>query len=107
MWQRSSLVRVVDESARAQRREHGRAEFERLVVGVLWAVWSIRVELSLVLLLVAVQRATAGVGGDVVGFVVVGSMLAGALVARPVRQALFRLLHAMSVRRAWAWATID
>ena len=95
MWQRSSLVRVVDESARAQRREHGRAEFERLVIGVLWALWSVRVELALVLALVAMQRATAGVASNVVGFVVVGAMLAGALAARPARQALSRVLRSM------------
>ena len=107
MWRRSSVVHVVDELARAQRRERAQVELERLLVGVLWALWSVRVELGLVLALAGVQRAVAAVLGDVAGFAIVAVVLAGVVAVRPVRVAVLELLHAMSVRRAWARATID
>ena len=37
MWRRSSVVHVVDELARAQRRERRRVELEALLVGLAWA----------------------------------------------------------------------
>ncbi len=63
MWRRSSVVHVVDELARAQRRERWRVELEALLVGLAWAVWSVRVELVLVLALAALQRAVGGLLG--------------------------------------------
>src|SRR4051812_7150239 len=107
MSPRSSLVRVVDESARAERRERMRGELERLTLGVLWAMWSVRAELAMVLILAVVQRASARVVGDVVGLVPVVLVLAAVVVVRAIRVALLRLLHAMQVRRSWARATID
>ena len=49
MFRRTSVVHVVDELARAQRRERARVDLEALLVGVAWALWSVRVELGLVL----------------------------------------------------------
>src|SRR5437870_5164865 len=46
MWRRGSVVRVVDEFARAQRRERRQAELEQLVVGAGWALWGVRVALG-------------------------------------------------------------
>src|SRR4051812_7334240 len=103
MWRRSSVVRVVDELARAQRRERWLLEFEALLVGLAWAAWSVRVELGLVLVLAALQRAIGGfVGGLAVAAVVSTVMAVG-----PARKLMLRMLHAMRVRRAWARATID
>ena len=67
MLRRASVVHVVDELARAQRRERPRAEFEALLVGVAWALWGVRVELVLVLALAALQRVVAASLGDVAG----------------------------------------
>lgn len=107
MSSRSSLVRVVDESARAERRERRRGELEQLMLGMLWALWSVRAELAMVLLLVVVQRGTSRAAGDVVGLVIVALVLAAVIAARPARVALLRLLHTMNVRRSWERATID
>src|SRR3954471_3910033 len=107
MRRRSSVVHVVDELARAQRRDRAQVELERMLLGLLWAVWSVRVELGLLLVLVAVQRAVASVLGDVVGLVVVVLVIAAVIAVRPARVAILRLLHAMSVRRCWSRATID
>src|SRR3954469_21291447 len=107
MWRRSSVVHVVDELARAQRRDRARADVEQLLVGVLWALWSVRLELALLVGLVVLQRLGASVLGDVGGTVVVVGAAAVVLAVGPARRALMRLLRAMSVRRAWARATID
>src|SRR3954447_4411890 len=107
MWRRSSVVRVVDELARAQRRDRARADVEQLVVGVLWALWSVRLELPLLVALVVLQRLGASVLGDVGSTVLVVGAAAVVLAVGPARRALLRLLRAMSVRRAWARATID
>src|SRR4051812_34654756 len=107
MRRRGSVVHVVDELTRAQRRDRLRADVEALVVGVLWALWSVRVELVVLAGLVAIERTTATVLGRVGGMIVVALVIAAVLVVRPARGALVRLLHAMSVRRAWARATID
>ena len=77
MWRRASVVHVVDELTRAQRRERLRTDVEALAIGVLWALWCVRVELLLVLALVAVQRATAAVVGDAGGLVVCVLLVAG------------------------------
>src|SRR4051794_23054250 len=106
MWRRASVVHVVEELTRAQRRDRMRADVEALVVGLAWALWSVRVELVLVLGLVALERMTASVLGDVGGVIVVEVVIAVVLAVRPARRALVRLLHAMKVRRAWARATI-
>src|SRR3954471_7818051 len=107
MWRRASVVHVVDELARAQRRDRARADVERLVVGVLWALWSVRLELALLVGLIALQRLVADVLGDDGGAVVVAAAAAVVLAVGSARRALLRLLRAMSVRRAWARATID
>src|SRR4051812_27140845 len=107
MLRRSSVVHVVDELARAQRRDRAQVELERMVLGLLWAVWSVRVELGLLLMLAAVQRAVASTLGDIVGLVVVVLVMGAAIAVRPARGALLRVLHAMNVRRSWARATID
>src|SRR4051794_21465941 len=107
MWRRASVVHVVDELTRAQRRDRMRADVEALVVGLAWAVWSVRVELVLVLGLVAIERMTASVLGDVGGVILVAIVIATVLAVRPARRALVQSLHAMKVRRAWARATID
>src|SRR4051812_35180086 len=98
MWRRSSVVHVVDELARAQRRERWLLEFEALLVGVAWVVWSVRLELGLVLALAAVQRAVGGLAG----WSAVAVIVAAAVVVAPARRFVLRLLHAMRVRRAWA-----
>ena len=109
MWRRSSVVRVVDELARAQRRERraGRAR------GARWSGWrgrcgacasswswcsrSWRSQR-------AGRRACSATSAARRGRrCVVGGRAGG----RPARRALLRLLHAMRVRRAWARATID
>src|SRR3954449_5668061 len=106
MWRRSSVVHVVDELARAQRRDRARADVEQLVVGVLWALWSVRLEVALLVGLVVLQRLGASVLGDAGGTVVVVGAAAGVLAVGPARGVLLQLLRAMSVRRAWARATI-
>src|SRR3954452_2546024 len=103
MWRRSSVVHVVDELARAQRRERWRLELEGLLVGVAWALWSVRVELALVVAFAGLQRMVGGL----LGWIAIGIVVAAALVVRPARLLLLELLHAMHVRRAWARATID
>src|SRR3954470_514923 len=102
MWRRSSVVHVVDELARAQRRERWRLELEALLVGVAWALWSVRVELGILVAFAALQRAIGGLLGWVAVLVVVGVVL----VVPPVRRFARQLFHAMQVRRAWARATI-
>src|SRR3954452_10810365 len=101
LW-RSSVVRVVDELARAQRRERWRGELEALLVGVAWMLWSVRVELGLVAALALLQQ----VVGGVLGWAAVVAMVATTLAIAPVRRQMGRTLHAMRVRRQWARATI-
>src|SRR3954463_13268729 len=105
MWRRSSVVHVVDDLARAQRHDRARADVEQLVVGVLWALWSVRLELALLVGLVVIQRLAAGVLGAVGGIVVAVGAGAVVLTVGTARRVLVRLLRAMSVRRAWARAT--
>lgn len=107
MFQRSSVVHVVDELVRAQRGERARDELRTLGVGILWAFWGMRVELALLALLVALQRLAANALGDVVALIVVAVVVAGVLAYPPAREFIGRLLRAMRVRRAWARATID
>ncbi|MDA0136414.1 FtsK/SpoIIIE domain-containing protein [Solirubrobacter deserti] len=103
MWRRSSVVHVVDELARAQRRERWRVEVEALLVGLAWAVWSVRLELALVLVLAVMQRLVGGV----LGWIAVVACVAGVVAIPRTRRFLGHLLRAMHVRRAWARATID
>src|SRR5262245_21298161 len=103
MWRRSSVVRVVDELARAQRRERWRLELEALLVGAAWALWSVRLELALLLAFAGLQR----VIGGLLGWAAVVIVVVAVVVVRPARQFVLHLLHAMRVRRAWAHATID
>ena len=84
------MVRVVDEFARAQRRERARAEVEELVVGVLWALWCVRVEFVLMLALVVVQRSGRRLVGEVGGVVVVALVVVSVLAVRPSREAVVR-----------------
>src|SRR3954452_14936366 len=103
MFRRSSVVHVVDELARAQRRERWRVEFEALLVGLAWAVWSVRVELAMLLVLPAIQRLVGGLLGWTAVAVVIGVVL-----GIPVsRRFAVRVLRSMRVRRAWARAAID
>src|SRR3954449_6526561 len=105
MWRRSSVVHVVDELARAQRRDRARADVEQLVVGVLWALWSVRLELALLVGLVVVQRLGDRVLGDVGATVLVVGGAAVVWAVGPARRVLLQSLRSMSVRRAWARAT--
>src|SRR3954447_26453659 len=98
MWRRSSVVRVVDELARAQRHERWRLELEALLVGVAWALWSVRVELALVVAFAGLQR----VVGGLLGWIAIAIVAAVVLVMRPARRFVLQLLHAMHVRRSWA-----
>src|SRR4051794_34987675 len=107
MWRRASVVRGVDESARAQRRERARTEVEALIVGVAWAVWGGRGELAILAGLAGVQRVVASLAGDVGGLVAVLVLVVGVMACRPARRFVSGLLYAMRVRRAWARATID
>src|SRR3954467_9977956 len=107
MWRRAAVVRVVDDVARAQRRERRQAELESLVLGVLWTAWGVRVELLFLAGLLAVERLTASAVGPVGGIVLAAVPVAGALAWAPSRAAVLRLLRAMHVRRAWGRATID
>src|SRR4051794_41595153 len=98
MWRRSSVVHVVDELARAQRRERWRLELEALLVGVAWALWSVRLELAVILAFAGLQRAIGGL----LGWVAVAIVVVVVLVVGPVRRFVLQLLHAMRARRAWA-----
>src|SRR4051794_33206443 len=107
MWRRTSVVHVVDELTRSQRRERARADLETLLLGFLWGLWGVRLELALALAAFAIQRSAAVVFGDTGGIIVVLIAVVGAVGVRPARRFLVRLLHAMRVRRAWARAAID
>src|SRR4051794_25306738 len=100
MFRRTSVVHLVDELGRAQRRERARDDFQVLLVGVAWALWGVRVELVLVAALAALQRWVSGMLGDVVGGVAVAVIIAVAMLVGPVRRALVGLLRAMRLRRA-------
>jgi hypothetical protein len=107
VFRRTSVVHVVDDLARAERRDRARLELQELLVGVAWGLWGVRVELALLLALAAVQRAVAELVGDVGGLVAVAAVVAPVLAVGPARRFVLRLLRAMWVRRAWARATID
>ena len=107
MFRRTSVVQVVDELARAQRRDRAREDLLALLVGVAWAIWSFRVEIALALAVAAVQRTVAGRLGALGGWVAVALVVALVLAVPPARRFVWRLLRAMRVRRAWARATID
>src|SRR3954454_13489225 len=107
MFRRTSVVHLVDELGRAQRRERAREDFQVLVVGMAWALWGVRVELALLLGLGALQRWVSGMLGDVAAGVAVAVVIAAAMLIGPVRRFVLELLRAMRVRRAWARATID
>src|SRR3954454_14526375 len=103
MLRRSSVVHVVDELAWAQRRERWRVELEALLVGLAWAVWSVRVELAMLLALVVIQRLVGGL----LGWAAIVVVASAVLVIRPARRWTRRLLRSTRVRRAWARAAID
>ena len=73
-----------------------------------WALWSVRVELALVLALVGGSaRWSAGVLGDVGGVGRRGWSSRRCWRSGRLARFVLRLLRAMRVRRAWARATID
>src|SRR4051794_30670182 len=98
MLRRSSVVHVVDELSRAQRRERWRVELEALLVGLAWAIWSVRVELAMLLVLAAIQRLVGGLLGWTAVVVVIGVVLG----IPASRRFVLRMLRSMRVRRAWA-----
>src|SRR5690242_7339781 len=101
------VVRVVDELERAQRRERRQAGAEALVLGVLWATWGVRVELSLLILLAAIQQLAVGAIGQVGSVVLLGAVIAFVFTWPRSRRAVVGLMRAMHVRRRWTRATID
>jgi hypothetical protein len=107
MSRRSSVVRVVDVDARARRRAQVRGDVEELLVGVLWTLFGWRVELLGLALLFGVERLLGDAVGEVPAGVVVIVLFGTALLVRPIRLRVVRLLHAMRVRRIWANAAID
>ena len=107
MFRRTSVVHVVNDTARVQRRERQRDELQALVIGLAWALWGVRVELGALLVLAAIQRVVAEQVGDVGGWLAVAAVIAAVLAVAPARRFVWRLLRAMRVRRAWARATID
>src|SRR3954469_25557283 len=103
MLRRSSVVHVVDELARAQRRERWRVELEALLLGLAWTVWSVRAELAMLLVLAAIQRLVGGLLGWTAVAVVTGIVLG----IPASRRFVLCALSSMRVRRAWARAAID
>lgn len=103
MLRRSSVVHVVDDLGRAQRRDQWRRDGEALLVGLVWTAWNVRLELGLVLVLLGLQRLVGGV----LGWTAVGLVVAAVLAVPRSRRPLLAVLRAMHVRRAWARATID
>jgi hypothetical protein len=102
-----SVIRVVDLDARVQRRARAREDLEGLAVGLVWAVFSWRVELVALALLMGTDRAVASLLGEVAAAVVVLVLVAGVVAWRPARKEVSRVLTAMRLRRAWARAAID
>src|SRR3954454_22028284 len=86
MFRRTSVVHLVDELGQGQRRERAREDFQVLLVGVAWALWGVRVELVLAVVLAALQRWVSGLLGDVAGGVAVVVVVAAALLTGPVRR---------------------
>ena len=80
---------------------------QTLVIGIVWALWGVRVELGALLALAAIQRVVAEQVGDLGGWLAVAALIVAVLVIAPARRFVWRLLRAMRVRRAWARATID
>src|SRR3954462_15298626 len=102
-----SVLRVVDLDARAQRRARAREDFEGLAVGLAWMLFGWRVELVALAVLIGVDRFVAGVVGEIAAVILVLVVLVAVLACRPARARIGRVLYAMRVRRAWAWAAID
>jgi hypothetical protein len=107
MWRRTSVVRVVDADARAQRRAQSWSDLEELMVGVLWALFGWRAELLGLAAIAGVERLLAKVAGDTAAVMVVIVLFGATLAWRWTRLRVLRLLSAMHVRRAWARAAID
>src|SRR3954453_1383575 len=102
-----SVVRVVDLDARARRRARTRDDLGGLLVGVAWMVFGWRVELAALAPLTGFDRLVARVAGEIAAGVVVLVVVVAVLAWRPARARVSRVLYAMRVRRAWAWAAID
>ncbi len=76
-------------------------ELEAMLVGLAWTGWSVRLELAIVVALVAVQRLV----GDVLGWVAAAALVGIVLAVPQSRRWSLAMLRAMRVRRAWAWAS--
>jgi hypothetical protein len=84
-----------------------RAEWEASVIEALAALWRCRLELVLVAVLIAAQRALARPLGDVAaGLIVVWAVL-GVLASPVLRRPLSHALYVSGLRRKWARAVLD
>ena len=102
-----SVIRVVDLDARARRRALAREDLGGLLVGMVWMLFGWRVELVALAGLAGVDRLVASIAGEIAGAAVVLVVVVALLAWRPARTRIGRVLYAMRVRRAWAWAAID
>jgi hypothetical protein len=88
-------------------RRRARSEHEELLIGALAGLWRCRVELTVLVAVVAGQRLLAGPIGDVAAAGVVVAAAGALVVIAPVRRLAWRVLRRSSVRRSWERAAVD
>jgi hypothetical protein len=101
---------MTGELARARsRRDRRGGEPVALVVGVVGALWRLRLELGLVALLVCGQFVLAGLVGAVVAGVIVAALVGAVLAIADLRRWLLQALRSARVGRAWwrAWTDCE
>jgi hypothetical protein len=89
------------------RRRGREGEWPALLAGAAVGVWGWRLELGLLGLIVGVQRAVAGVLGELAAAVVVAALLVFAVAVGRVRRRLWRAIGSAWLRRAWRRAVTD
>jgi hypothetical protein len=89
------------------RRRGREAEWPTLLAGAALGVWGWRLELGLLGLIAGVQRAVAGVLGELAAAVAVAALVVFAVAVGRVRRRLWRALGSAWLRRAWRRAVTD
>ena len=113
---RAGSIRSASRARRRRRRRDGRTREERrrheaveLVVGVLGALWRLRLEIGLAAVLISAQLGLSAIVDPLYASLLLVALAMGVLSAPLVRGWLFPALRAASIRRAWwrAWTDCE
>jgi hypothetical protein len=88
-------------------RRRPRVDWDELLVGALSSLWQCRVELLVLVLIVAAHRLAARSGGEVVATALLLALGVVVAAVAPCRRLLRRTLRRASLRRGWERAAVD